>query len=223
MVMPHPVTAGLSTPPIPQRMLALYRNRAAHYDLELTGFEMLRQACIARLDLQPGERVLDMGCGTGLSLPTLARLVGPEGRVLGVDQSAAMLAQARERVKREGLTQVRLKQAAAAEAPLHGRYDAALFVFTHDILQQPEALAHIAAHLKPGARIAATGLAWAQPWAPWALASNCFVMGAALYSVASLQGLGEPWQLLRGIAPDLQLLPQLPGGFYLAWGHYAGG
>jgi ubiquinone/menaquinone biosynthesis C-methylase UbiE len=44
-----------------------------------------------------GERVVDIGCGCGISALELARRVGPGGRVLGVDVSAPMLARARQR------------------------------------------------------------------------------------------------------------------------------
>ena len=49
------------------------------------------------LALAPGERVLDVGCGTGVFLPLLAEAVGPSGRVVGLDQAPAFVDQARER------------------------------------------------------------------------------------------------------------------------------
>src|SRR5262245_18036823 len=57
----------------------------------------LGRAAIARLGIAAGERVLDVGCGCGQTLLELAELVGPAGRVLGVDISEPMLARARER------------------------------------------------------------------------------------------------------------------------------
>ena len=51
------------------------------------------------LDLEPGQRVLDLGCGTGDPALPLAQWVGPRGRVLGVDNSEAMLAVARQRAR----------------------------------------------------------------------------------------------------------------------------
>jgi SAM-dependent methyltransferase len=55
------------------------------------------RAAIARLGVASGEQVLDVGCGCGQTLLELAELVGPTGRVLGVDISGPMLARARER------------------------------------------------------------------------------------------------------------------------------
>jgi SAM-dependent methyltransferase len=55
------------------------------------------------LDLRPGERVLDVGCGTGVFLPAVAALVGSGGRVVGLDHSEAFLREARKRIADQGL------------------------------------------------------------------------------------------------------------------------
>jgi len=55
------------------------------------------------LHLQPGMRVLDVGCGSGALLGALARRVGPSGRVIGLDYAAPLLETARERVDAAGI------------------------------------------------------------------------------------------------------------------------
>ena len=55
------------------------------------------QATLERAQLRQGERVVDIGCGTGASSIALAERVGPSGQVLGIDVSAPMLARAAER------------------------------------------------------------------------------------------------------------------------------
>ena len=52
---------------------------------------------------QPGDHLLDAGCGAGADVFALAALVGPTGQVVGVDRSAVMVAQARERAAGSGL------------------------------------------------------------------------------------------------------------------------
>jgi hypothetical protein len=111
--------------------------------------------------------------------------------------------------------QVTLVQASAATARWRGQADAALLHFTHDIMRQPDALANACAHLAPGARVVATGLQWAPPWA-WAV--NAFVLGAALYSVSSLDGLDRPWSGLAQCLQDLEVTPEWMGSVYIASG-----
>lgn len=211
----HPRQPPVRPPPGgPDRAAALtqYQHRASAYDLELAPFEPLRRQAIARLYLQAGETVLDVGCGTGLSLEGLCRGVGEEGRVIGIEQCPEMLAQARVRAQALGHRHLRLLGRPAEEAPLTGRADAALLHFTHDILRCPQALDRVLRHLRPGARVVATGLQWAPPWA-WPV--NLFVWGAALRSVSSLQGLHRPWALLAERVDVLDVQDQLWGGVFL--------
>jgi SAM-dependent methyltransferase len=73
--------------------------------LERTAGDPGRRA-MERLDVRPGQRVLDLGCGTGPTTVELARRVGPDGSVLGVDIAAEMLARARRRAAQEGVSNV---------------------------------------------------------------------------------------------------------------------
>lgn len=57
------------------------------------------QQYFAYLDVQPGHNVLELGCGTGDFLEPLARLVGENGRVAGLDKSEVMISEARTRVQ----------------------------------------------------------------------------------------------------------------------------
>jgi demethylmenaquinone methyltransferase/2-methoxy-6-polyprenyl-1,4-benzoquinol methylase len=72
------------------------------YDLLADASEQeIRDYGIQALALAPGERVLDVGFGTGHALVAMARAVGPTGLVCGVDLSAGMTAIARERLERD--------------------------------------------------------------------------------------------------------------------------
>lgn len=201
----------------PDRDAALtqYRRRSATYDLQLAAFEPIRELAIDSLALHRGETVLDVGCGTGLSLERLHRDVGATGRIVGIEQCPEMIAHARQRVHQRHYTNVRLVCAPAEEAPIDGQADAALFHFTHDILRRGEALDHVLRHLRPGARVVATGLCWA---APWALPVNLFVWGAALLSVSSFNGLERPWSLLAARVRGLRVRDIAFGGVFIAEG-----
>lgn len=198
-----------------QAALAQYRRRANVYDTELVPFEPIRDDAIAALHLVPGDRVLDVGCGTGLSFAKLRARIGRAGSIVGIEQCPEMLAQARERAEKSHWDNVDLVLAPAATAKVEGLADAALFHFTHDVLRDEASLANVFAHLKPGARVAAAGLQWAPPWA-WP--TNGFVMLAALYSTTSLEGLGHPWSRLAARLANFRVQQALLGGIYVASG-----
>lgn len=86
-------------------ILKTYRRYAHGHDLYFGAlFQPGRKAVIARMRCHPGERVLEVGVGTGLSLP----LYPPYVRVTGVDISREMLARAEARQRRLGLDHVTL-------------------------------------------------------------------------------------------------------------------
>jgi ubiquinone/menaquinone biosynthesis C-methylase UbiE len=202
----------------PDRDAALeqYRRRAGVYDLELAFFEPIRRLAISRLELRPGDVVFDVGCGTGLSLAMLRQRVGPKGRIVGIEQSPEMFEQARRRVARARWARVTLTCSPVEDADLRIKADAALFHFTHDILQRPEAIANVLSHLKPGARVVASGLKWAAPWLMQPV--NLLVLPAALRSVTSLTGMDRPWQRLQKQLGRMTVESRLLGGAYVASG-----
>lgn len=200
-----------------QAALAQYQRRAKYYDHELLLFEPIRAESIALLQLRPGDVVLDVGAGTGLSFERLHAGIGKSGRIVAIEQSPEMMEQARERVAANHWDNVDLVLASAAEASIPVRADAALFHFTHDILRDEASVDHIFAHLKPGARVAAAGLQWAPPWA---LPTNGFVMLAALYSTTSLEGLGHPWSRIERRLSNFAVQHAVTGGIYIASGTY---
>ena len=56
----------------------------------------IRRKAVRRLQLKPGDSVLEIGCGTGRNLPFLLEAVGPDGHIFGVDLSEGMLSKARQ-------------------------------------------------------------------------------------------------------------------------------
>lgn len=73
----------------------------------------LGQVALERAAVQPGESVLDVGCGCGHTSLELADRVGPTGRVLGIDVSRPMLERARERQAQRGLSHLAFVEADA--------------------------------------------------------------------------------------------------------------
>jgi len=100
--------------------------------------------------------VLDVGCGNGEPALTVARLVGAEGRVVGVDVAEPMLVNARRRAHAAGLGQVEFVARDSSDLGGLGTFDAAVSRFSIMLAPEPErATAAVRAVLRPGARFAA--------------------------------------------------------------------
>jgi arsenite methyltransferase len=69
-------------------------------------------------ELRPGERVVDLGSGAGIDSLIAAKKVGPEGRVIGVDMTPAMLEKARQAAEEAGLSNVEFREGYAEELPV---------------------------------------------------------------------------------------------------------
>jgi trans-aconitate 2-methyltransferase len=109
---------------------------------------------VDRLELDGNERVLDAGCGTGrVTAMLLERL--PDGRVIGLDGSAAMIEQAS--VRFAGDPRVELVVADLTEPlPLDGHVDAVLSTATfHWVVDHASLFRHLAAVLRPGGQLVA--------------------------------------------------------------------
>jgi ubiquinone/menaquinone biosynthesis C-methylase UbiE len=196
-------------------LIDLYRHDAARYDRATRRFDSFRQEAIDALRLRPRDRVIDVGCGTGLNLAALVERVGPRGHVVGVDASPEMLRWAAARVATRGWANVTLVEARVEEADLGPPADAALFSLTHDVLQSDQALSNVVAQLRPGARVASFG---AKTAAPWRFPVNAYVRWKSRQYDTDLGGLDAPWSNLAARLVEFEIVDRAFGGAYIAWG-----
>lgn len=114
----------------------------------------LRKRAVDRLNLRCGDRVLEVGCGTGRNFPFLRQALGPEGRIYGVDLSEGMLREARKLCHRQQWTNFVLIQADAAQYVSQELFDGALFSFSYNTMPNHRSvLLQVWKQLRPGGRL----------------------------------------------------------------------
>jgi demethylmenaquinone methyltransferase/2-methoxy-6-polyprenyl-1,4-benzoquinol methylase len=192
-----------------------YKQRAAGYDDSAQYTMPLRRRTIALLQLRPGQVVLDVGAGTGLSYALLRDDVGEAGRVLAFEQSPEMFEQARARVERERWRNVWHVCAPAETVKLPESADAVLFNYTHDILRTPAALANLMRQVKPGAPIAIAGMKYF-PW--WTGPLNLLAWLKNRPYNAKAADLWHPWDRIEAYCQSLERWTTQFGMGYIARG-----
>ncbi len=192
-----------------------YRELASSYDLRTGVGQTYRRAVVEALPVRRGQVVLDVGCGTGLCHDSLLDKVGPQGGVVGIEESPEMVAVARERIEQEGWRNVSVVQSSAEDAQIAETADAALFCAVHDIMQSPDALRNVLGKLRPGAEVAAGGGKWA---APWMVALNLPVTMLHAPYVRSFEGFERPWHHLEQLLEDVHVRELGLGSGYIMTG-----
>jgi ubiquinone/menaquinone biosynthesis C-methylase UbiE len=182
--------------------LPAYSENARSYERDTAAFQRYREAVVEALPLRLGQVVLDVGSGTGLCCGMLRDKVGPQGRVVGIEESPQMAAVAREHIASEGWDNVTVVEAPAEDAEIAVTADAALFCAVHDILQSPDALRNVMSSLRPKARVAAGGGKWATPLM---VAVNTMVTSLHAPYVRTFEGFGKPWDHLEQLVEDVRV------------------
>jgi ubiquinone/menaquinone biosynthesis C-methylase UbiE len=158
--------AGVEALTVPQvdrtreHLIETYRKKAKYYDITsrlypAPGYPQRAQRlrAVQALGLRPGDSVVDIACGTGLNFSLLEQAIGPDGRIVGVDLTDAMLAQAHGRIERNGWSNVSLVQADAADFDFPGQVDAILSTYAmSQVPECAEVIARGAAALSSGGR-----------------------------------------------------------------------
>jgi ubiquinone/menaquinone biosynthesis C-methylase UbiE len=211
-----------------ERLIATYRRKARHYDITsrlypVPGYPQRaqRRRAVEALRLRPGDTVVDVACGTGLNFALIEEAIGPEGSIVGVDLTDAMLAQAEHRIQVSAWRNISLVQADAAEFEFPTEVNAILS--TYALTQVPECgdvVVHAGAALSRGGRLAVLDLKVPDD-APRRLAQ----IGVALVRpFASIDEwtMRRPWEAIRtamhGTLRDLSWAELFFGTAFLAAG-----
>jgi demethylmenaquinone methyltransferase/2-methoxy-6-polyprenyl-1,4-benzoquinol methylase len=158
-----------------EHTIRTYRKRAANYDFTANLYYLFeyrewayRQLVVEALHLKPGDTVLDLACGTGINFPLYQKYIGPEGRIIGVDLTDAMLEQAQKRVAKNGWKNVSLIQHDAASYQNPSPANAVISTYALSIFPGlNQVLNNLSDSLLPGGRLALLELQIPSFWPVW--------------------------------------------------------
>ncbi|RJP16205.1 MAG: methyltransferase domain-containing protein [Candidatus Abyssobacteria bacterium SURF_5] len=144
--------------PTKKEIINLYRKRGKRYDFTANLYYLLgfreyayRKRAVEELGLTQGDTVVEIGCGTGLNFPFLQQKIGPNGKIIGVDLTDAMLAQARKRAEKNGWKNVELVQQDASTFSFPSGVDGIISTFALTLVPGFEQVIRNGCHgLKPG-------------------------------------------------------------------------
>ncbi|MEJ7583691.1 MAG: methyltransferase domain-containing protein [Acidimicrobiales bacterium] len=177
-----------------------WERRAAAWERRMDALDLFSDAygtpAMDALAAQPGERIVDIGCGPGTTAIGLAQRVGPDGEVIALDISEAMIAAAQRRAERAGVTNIRFLVGDLEREPIEdGGLDGAFSRFGVMFFTDPvAAFSNVARSLRPSGRLACTvwGPLGDNPW----MFVPTLAAAPALQAELALPGPDEPGPFL---------------------------
>ncbi len=164
----------------------------------------LRQRAVDALQLEAGNRVLDVGCGPGGSFSYLVEAVGPSGEVVGVEISPEVSINARRRIAANGWNNVHVVEGDARTASVKGKFDGMLLLGAPDAYASPEAVDNLLRYMNDDARIVAFGAKLSRRGLGKIL--NGLSRSLMKLSFSSTPKLSyEPWSVLENRLAEVQI------------------
>lgn len=201
-----------------RKSVADYRAIAAQYDHATRRINGVRRDAVAALELQPGDTVMDVGCGSGFSFGPILECIGPSGRLLAFDHSPELLRIAEGRIANAGWKNVVLKESTAAAIRFDSPACALLFSYVHDVLQTGAALENLLGQASPRARVAICGTKlW--PW--WGVPVNLYLHVTHRHYITNRnENFRTPWTKVARRLDNFQVHVRWPPGWrFLATGN----
>jgi len=203
---------------------AAYQKYARNYDLAVKLYRLIGlhiEACRVRavdlLHLKQGDRVLELGCGTGLNFPHIIERIGDKGRLFGVDFSSEMLVCANERVKRYKWDNVDLIHSDIANfefpAALNGVLATGVFGYLDEHDRIIEAISHA---LVPGGRLTVVDGKQPSRWPSWLF--RLFIWLSSPFGLTEDYFSARPWESIERLLEDTTFEEVYGGMIYISSG-----
>jgi SAM-dependent methyltransferase len=202
------------TPPYARYLVHLIR---PFPNFDVFFIKPLRQKAVQLLQLKPGDRVLDVGCGPGGSFPYLVDAVGPSGEVVGVEISPEVAINSRRRIEKNRWRNVLVIEGDARTVKLRGKFDGLLMFAAADVYASPQALANLFPYLKDDAHVVAFGAKLSRH--RLGRVFNLLFRSLWKLSFSSTPAVNyEPWAPLKDPIDELHVQEYFFGCMFLAWG-----
>ncbi len=210
-----------------QDIQSTFRKISRRYDWHMRCYNLVglrigvyRRHAVDLLKLKPGDRVVDLGCGTGLSFSHIVERIGPEGHLTGVDMTAGMLACARERCDRSGWHNVELVQSEITKYEFPQSIDAVLTTGVMGYVPESDRVIQSAAQaLAPGGRLVILDAKKPDAWPQW--------LFKLLFKIKKPLGLGieyfdkRPWESVERHFQETTFEERYGGWVYCSTGFNA--
>jgi ubiquinone/menaquinone biosynthesis C-methylase UbiE len=205
------------------RIALYYQRRAKSYQatdqwVQFWGYApriLMRQKLVEHVRLQPGDRVLDIGCGAGSNFPYIMEKIGETGELVGVDYSQEMLDEAQKLIDANGWKNVFLVQEDAAQLHMGETYDVVLSALAMVVIPGWEAAMQRAfEHVRPGGMFGIADLCESQRWYMAPVNTLMDVMDATLI----IDTTRKPWEMMEPWVEDYRREDLMLGYMYVASG-----
>ena len=176
----------------------------------------IRRKAVERLRLKPGDRVLEIGCGTGRNLRFLREAVGPAGHIFGVDLSEGMLSKARQLCTERKWKNVTLIHSDASSYKVSEAVSGVIFSLSYaTILHHKEVLLHAWNQLQVGRNLVIMDAKLPPgirgrlllPYSVWIMRRT--VLGNPFI---------QPWKELSELTEQIKMEELLFGSYYICTG-----
>jgi len=202
------------TPPYARYLVHLIR---PFPDFDFFFIKPLRRKAVQLLQLKPGDRVLDVGCGPGGSFPYLVDAVGPTGEVVGLEISPEVAINARRRIEKNRWRNVLVIEGDARTVELQGKFDGVLMFAAADVYACPQSLANVFPSLKNDACVVAFGAKLSHHRSGKVLNPLLRLLWKLSFSSTPAVNY-EPWGPLKDRSDELHVEEHFFGCMFLAWG-----
>jgi len=206
------------------RIAGLYQKRARHYDFSANLYYLVgirefayRRIAVEALELEHGDTVVEIGCGTGLNFRLLRDRVGSEGKIIGVDLTAEMLSAANKRIERNHWKNIELVQCDAGAYAFPEHVDGVITTFAISLVAEYDKIIQRGAKaLAPGKRLVVLDFKMPDSWPMWLV--KFFVILTRPFGVTLDLADRHPWESIEQYLESKEIKSFYFGSIYVAAG-----